>query len=207
MPSRKDEKMKFRKPASAMLAAAMLVSSTAIVSYAAEDAEMKAALTVAKERIDIPETFTEFNHYVRTNYGSKTYVFSWSAPDGSGAVNAEVCGKVITEYTSNGKDFALDTVEDEAAKPYTFAKLTKEDLIQKAKTAVKKLNPTIAEKIAVDPDGVRISLYGNDAYVTIYRIENGVKVAGQNGSICLNKNTGEMTRYYTTCSGLLSFWK
>ena len=179
-----------------MLAAAMLVSSTAIVSYAAEDAEMKAALTVAKERIDIPETFTEFNHDVRTNYGSKTYVFSWSAPDGSGAVNAEVCGKVITEYTSNGKDFALDTVEDEAAKPYTFAKLTKEDLIQKAKTAVKKLNPTIAEKIAVDPDGVRISLYGNDAYVTIYRIENGVKVAGQNGSICLNKNTGEMTRFY-----------
>ncbi len=187
-----------------MLAAAMLLSSTAIVSYAAEDAEMKAALTVAKERIDIPETFTEFNHYVRTNYGNKTYTFSWSAPDGSGAINAEVCGKVITNYTSNREDFAFDIIEyedgavaaAEKPKPYTFAKLTKEELLQKAKTAIKKLNPTVAKKIAVDPDGVRISLYGNDAYITIYRVENGVKVAGQNGSICLNKNTGEMTRFY-----------
>lgn len=186
-----------------MLAAAMLVSSTAIVSYAAEDAEMKAALTVAKERIDIPETFTEFNHYVRTNYGSKTYTFSWSAPDGSGAINAEVCGKVITEYNSYRDDLPFDVIvtEDGASiametKPYTFAKLTKEELIKKAKAAIKKLNPTITKKVAVDPDSVRISLYGNDAYITIYRVENGVKVAGQNGSVCLNKNTGEMTRFY-----------
>lgn len=188
--------MKFRKPASAMLAAAMLVSSTAIVSYAAEDAEMKAALTVAKERIEIPETYTEFNHYVRTSYGNKTYTFSWSAPDGTGAINAEVCGKVITSFTSNREDFAFDIIEDESAKPYTFAKLTKEELIQKATAAVKKLNPTVAKKIAVDPNGVRISLYGNDAYVTVNRVENGVKIAGQTGSVCLNKNTGEMTRFY-----------
>lgn len=200
---RKDEKMKFKRPASAMLAAAMLVSSTAIVSYAAEDAEMKAALTVAKERIDIPETFTEFNHHVRTNYGNKAYVFSWSAPDGSGAINAEVCGKVITNYTSNREDFAYDVVvaSDGASiavesKPYTFGKLTKEELIRKATAAIKKLNPTVAKKIAVDPDGVRISLYGNDAYVTVNRVENGVKIAGQNGSVCLDKNTGEMTRFY-----------
>lgn len=187
-----------------MLAAAMLLSSTAIVSYAAEDAEMKAALTVAKERIDIPETFTEFNHYVRTNYGNKTYTFSWSAPDGTGAINAEVCGKVITNFTSNREDFAFDVIVTpdgasiavEETKPYTFAKLTKEELIQKAKAAIKKLNPTVAKKIAVDPDGVRIDLYDNDAYLTINRVENGVKVAGQNGSICLDKNTGEITRFY-----------
>lgn len=188
--------MKFKKPASAMLAAAMLVSSTAIVSYAAEDEEMKAALTVAKERIEIPEALTEFNYWVNTSYGNKSYMFSWSAPDGSGAINAEVCGKVITNFTSNREDFSFDVVEDETAKPYTFAKLTKEELIQKAEAAVKKLNPTVAKRIAVDPDGVRISLYNNDAYITVYRVENGVKVAGQTGSVCLNKNTGEVTRFY-----------
>ncbi len=190
--------MKFRKPASAMLAAAMLVSSSAIVSYAQEDAEMKAALTVVKERIEIPETLTEFTHYVRTNYGRKTYAFSWSAPDGSGSISAEVCGKVITEYSSSRDDFAFDLpeIDDGSTKPYTFAKLTKEELIQKAKEQIKKLNPTITKKIAVDSDNVRISLSGNDAYITIYRTENGVKVAGQNGSIVLNKNTGEMTRFY-----------
>lgn len=193
--------MKFRKPASAMLAAAMLVSSSAIVSYAQEDAEMKAALTVVKERIEIPETLTEFDHSVRTEYGRKTFVFNWSAKS-SRMLSIRVCGKVITEYYTyqDVEDIMVDEygteIAAEEAKPYTFAKLTKEELIQKAKEQIKKLNPTVAKKIAVDSDNVRISLSGNDAYITIYRTENGVKVAGQNGSIVLNKNTGEMTRFY-----------
>lgn len=180
-----------------MLAAAMLLSSTAIVSYAAEDAEMKAALTVAKERIEIPETFTDFNYSVQNSYGNKSYSFNWTASDGSGSIYADVCGKVITQYLLYS-EVTVDVVEpnDAGAKPYTFGKLTKEELIEKAKAAVKKLNPTVAKKIEVDPDSVHISLYGNDAYVTVNRVENGVKVAGQVGSIRLDKNTGEMTRYY-----------
>lgn len=191
-------KLKFRKPISAILAAAMLVPQTAILSFAEEDADMKAALTVAKERIEIPEAYTEFNHYVRSNYGRKIYSFSWSSPYGNGAVNASVCGKVVTSFTSNREDFAFDSVdvEEEGAKPYTFAKLTKDELIQRAKAAVKKLNPTIAKKLEIDPDDVRISLYGTDAYLSVYRIENGVRVAGQEGTVCLNKNTGEMNRFY-----------
>lgn len=191
--------MKFRRPASAMLAAAMLVSSTAIVSYAAEDEEMKAALTVAKERIEIPEAFTDFNYSVQNSYGNKSYSFNWTASDGSGAIYADVCGEVITQYLfySDVTEDDEDVTEDgSGAKPYTFGKLTKEELIQKAEEAVKRLNPTVAKKIAVDPGSVHISLYGNDANVTVNRVENGVKVSGQVGSIRLDKNTGKLTRFY-----------
>lgn len=177
-----------------MLAAAMLFSSAAVVSYAQEDEEMKAALTVVKERITVPEKLTEFTHRVSTVYGKKTYSFQWSSPDGNASLEAEVCGKVITGYGYS--DFSGDLPENNGeTKPYTFAKLTKEELIRKAEKAIEKLNPTIAEKLSVSGDGVRISLYGESATVPIVRVENGVKVAGQKGAVSLNKNTGELTRF------------
>ncbi|MDE7234518.1 MAG: hypothetical protein K2N29_05580, partial [Ruminiclostridium sp.] len=126
--------MKFRKPASAFLAAAMLVSSVGIVSYAKVDEEMKQELTVVKERIDVPEALSEFRYTTSTEYGKKYYNFYWQSPDQPQYLDVTVCGKVITKYRYD--DYTDSSEKDES---YTFAKLTKEKIIEMAKEELHKL--------------------------------------------------------------------
>lgn len=185
--------MKFRKPASAALAAAMLVSSVGIVSYAELDEEMKQELTVVKERIDVPEALSGFSYTTSTEYGKKYYKFNWQNPDGAQYLRVTVCGKIITEYRYD--DYTASSEWDER---YTFAKLTKEEIVKRAKEELQKLNPTVANNIEISEDGVRISLYSNSAGVPIYRVRDGVRVAGQSGQINIDKNTGALLSYHLT---------
>lgn len=186
--------MKFRKPASAILAAAMLVSSVGIVSYAALDEEMKQELTVVKERIDVPEALSEFSYTNSTEYGKKYYSFTWRDPEGTqGMLHVTVCGKVITRY-----EYYDYTDSSRWGERYTFAKLAKEEIVKRAKEELQKLNPTVVNNLAINEDGVRISLYDNYAGVPIYRVRDGVKVAGQTGQINIDKNTGALLSYHLT---------
>ena len=50
--------MRFKRAGSAILAAALTATSVGIYSYAAEDQAMKAELTYVKQRLDIPEKYT-----------------------------------------------------------------------------------------------------------------------------------------------------
>lgn len=181
--------MKFRKPVSAFLAAAMLVSSASVVSYAAEDEAMKKALTVVKERIDVPEELSRFDYRVLTDYGQKVYAFTWDSPEEPRRLRVSVCGKVITEY---GFDDYTASPEE---KRYTFAALTKAEIIAKAREEIERLNPTVAANIAVGEEDIRISVYNNYATVPISRVKDGVKVAGQSGRIRIDKNTGALLSY------------
>lgn len=186
--------MKFRKPASAFLAAAMLVSSVGIVSYAEADEEMKRELTVVKERIDVPEALSGFTYSTSKEYGNTYYSFTWRDPEGAqGMLYVTVCGKVITRYEYY--DYTDSSGWDER---YTFAKLTKEEIVERAKEELQKLNPTVAKNIAINEDGVRVSLYNNYAGVPIYRVRDGVKVAGETGQINIDKNTGALLSYHLT---------
>lgn len=185
--------MKFRKPASALLAAAMLVSSVGIVSYAKEDEEMKRELTVVKERIDVPEALSAFTYSTSKEYGNTYYRFYWQDPENTKYLNVTVCGKIITQYDYHDYAYSASSQNDDR---YTFAKLTKEEIVERAKEELQKINPTVANYIAINEDGVRISLYNNYAGVPIYRVQDGVKVAGQSGQIDIDKNTGELLGYY-----------
>ena len=181
--------MKFMKPASALLAAAMLASSVGIVSYAEEDKEMKQALTIVKERIDIPEELSELTYSTSTEYGKKYYRFNWDSPDMRRHLQVRVCGKIITEYSHY--DYG-----DSSEETYTFAKLTKEEVVERAKEELERLNPTVAKNIAINEDGVRISLYSNYAGVPVFRVRDGIRVAAQSGQINIDKNTGELLSYH-----------
>ena len=71
--------MKFRRGVSAMLALSLMMSGTSIVAYADSVAEetMKKELTYVKQRVTIPEDYSEFNYSKNTNYGRDTYNFVW----------------------------------------------------------------------------------------------------------------------------------
>lgn len=181
--------MKFKKITSAVLAAAMLVPSTCIVSYAEQDQAMKQALTYVKERITIPEELKQFNYSSRVVGGKTRYTFSWNAPASAGKyekISVTIIGKVITGYSHD----KVESYSDD----YSFAKLEPEEIVAKAKEVVKTLNPTVYEYIEVS-ESPRIYLWGDDAIVTVKRVKDGVPVTGSTGSVRIDKNTGELKSF------------
>ena len=191
--------MKFKKTISAALSMATLISSTSIVSFAAEDEAMKTALTYVKQRISIPEELEVFNHSTRVLNDRTTYRFSWTTAEDSKtfkALNVSICGKIITSYSFD--DYTVEEEVDDGdviAKNYSFAELSREQLIEKANKWIKVINPTVYKNISVDEDSLRVWLHGNTARVNIRRVSNGIPVNGQTGSLILNKNTGELINY------------
>ena len=183
-------RMKFKKITSAVLAAAMLVPSTCIVSYAEQDQAMKQALTYVKERITVPKELSHFNYSSRVVAGKTQYTFTWDTVannDKWQSISVSIRGKVITSYSHNSWD-------DYSSDEYTFAKLDPDEIVKKAKEAVKTLNPTVCDYIEVD-DTPRIYLWGDDARVTIRRVKDGVSVKGATGSVTIDKDTGELKSY------------
>ena len=69
--------MRFKKTMSAVLAAALAVSTASICSFAEEDKEMKEEMTYVKQRLDIPEELSDFNYSTGTQYNKNRYNFSW----------------------------------------------------------------------------------------------------------------------------------
>ncbi len=184
--------MKLKKAVSVFLSAAMLAAPASIIAYADKDygEEMTQALTYVKQRVEIPEEYSVFDYYQGTNYGRSYYNFSWSSPDGSerpGSLSVSICGKVITRYQRYADEWEQD---------YSFGKLSKEQLAEKAEEALKKLNPTVYSYLEIDKDSLNVSLAGTSARASVRRVYKGVPVSGQNGSISVNKDTGELESYW-----------
>lgn len=189
--------MKFRRYASAMLALSLMLSGTSVVAYADTAAEeaMKKELTYVKQRVTVPEDLSEFNYTKSTNYGRDTYNFTWTTnPEeyttGYKEINIQICGKIIKSYSHYEYDWTGDYTTE-----YSFAKLTEDELYDKAYKWIKILNPTIYNSIAIDKESLRINISGNRACFTINRVVEGVPVKGQEGSIVIDKDTGELISY------------
>ena len=182
-----------------MLAGAAVPMTAAMPVYAINgsstsdesDVEMKAALTVAKQRVEIPEELSEFNYRTSESYGTKAFEFTWSSDRdltnaGVKYIQVSVVGDIITrcEYYDDSKASGRWSSEP------TLAKLTEEEILAKAKDYIKQLDPKIADSVKAEVSS--FSLFGDTAEVRFYRYENGVKVEDNDGSVTVNKNTGEL---------------
>lgn len=183
--------------AAAAFAAVMLTGMTAVPVYAADSAitsatvseqdTMKQALTKVKQRVTIPKELTEFSYTTSKQYGMTCYRFTWHTSNDSKeykSMQVSIVGDTIisctmpNDYSTNGEP--------------SFAKLTDEKILAKAKEYLKKLNPHIMDSVEMSIS--QISLKGDTAAVNVQRVENGIKVSDNGGSITVNKNTGELIR-------------
>ena len=85
------------------LPSVMAASSMSLCAFAAEDEAMKKELTYVKQRIDIPENLSQFEHYTNTYNGNTSYRFSWTDPKSENyeSMSVSIVGKVITELDVN----------------------------------------------------------------------------------------------------------
>lgn len=183
----------------ALVMAAMIAVPAAAAAYAPmpvyavsnstrnSDSAMKAALTVAKKRITVPEELSEFTYFTDESYGTKIYRFEWSTPNGAKEykyIEAAVMGDLVIYYYNYPRK--------NSGTP-SLAKLSEEQLIEKAKGYAKQLDPDIYDKMRFEIGSV--SLTSDTAEVNFTRYENGVPVPSNAGIIELDKNTGELKRF------------
>ena len=188
----------------ALILAAMLVASAmpaSLCTYAvsggvaatSDESEkaMKEALTIVKKRVEVPAELSEFEYSTSEFYGTKSFFFQWYTPKEEKnfqAIYVNIVGDIITRYEAS--------LDRERSRVPTFAKLSDEQLIEKAKENIRKLDPAIADKIKIELD--YISLDSDIANLSFQRYENGVEVSGNNGRISINKNTGELEDFSVT---------
>lgn len=183
--------MNFKRLGAGFLAAALSATSVGIYASAEEDAAMKQALTYVKQRIDIPKELTEFSYRTSTEQNKTRYTFTWSDKEGKGEyIQVSIVGKVI-KSVNKWRNY------DEDEWKTSFAKLSDEKILEAAKKYINELNPSIADRISIEPDDtLSITLWGPNATLGFHRVENGIPVYNQSGTVTVNKNTGELMYYY-----------
>lgn len=181
------------KKSLALTMAALMSVSTGITAFAeTTNKELESALSMVKERVSVPAELSEFDYSVRKQGPVNVYSFNWTTPDSANDfryINVTAYGSVITGYYSYKAD------KSEYTDSALLAKLSADQLYAKAKAAIKKLDPDIANSISVDKDSLSMWLYSTAASFRLTRTKNGVPVANDTGRITINKNTGELISF------------
>ena len=161
-------------------------SSSASQAEAKKQQAMKTALTAVKKRVKIPDRLTEFDYSMSTSYGTEMFSFTWSDKKTNEVIYITYANGIILSYEY--KDYR--NYDSEKKVKQTFAKLTDAQLIDNAKKAFKMLDPDLADKGKYSIDS--IDLFGDTATINFDRMENGVAVEGNGGTVTVNKNTGDL---------------
>lgn len=160
-------------------------SSSASQAEAKKQQAMKTALTAVKKRVKIPDRLTEFDYSMSTSYGTEMFSFTWRDEKNREIIEITYANGIILSYNYyDGRNDGKEEVKQ------SFAKLTDAQLIDYAKKAFKMLDPDLADKGKYSIDS--IDLFGDTATINFDRMENGVAVEGNGGTVTVNKNTGDL---------------
>lgn len=159
-------------------------SSSASQAEAKKQQAMKTALTAVKKRVKIPDRLTEFDYSMSTKLGTECFTFTWRDKEYKESISISYANDIILSYDH------YDGRNSDKNVKQTFAKLTDAQLIDYAKKAFKMLDPDLADKGKYSVGS--IDLFGDTATINFDRMENGVAVEGNGGTVTVNKNTGEL---------------
>ena len=176
----------------AVSASALRISGAVSATSDESEVAMQEALTKVKKRITVPDELSNFEYRTTQENGTKGFTFTWTTPDDVDLkydeykqLTVRIVGDIITSYTVS--DNTLFRSEEPS-----LAKLSEEEILEKAKAYFKQLNPTIAGDVRYEIS--KINLSGKMAGVEFKRYENGVYVNNNRGGVVVDKNTGLITR-------------
>ena len=174
-----------KKLISSFLAAVMLLTSVTAFADNKDSAEMKEALAAVKQKITVPEEFTEFNFERSERDGKVTYGFDWSDEhDRYGiAVACDDKGQISHVYASYKN-------ED---RPSKLASFTDEQKFEFADNAIKTAVPEIFA--GEDDTYVRseqADMSDSDCYIFYNRQKNGVEVLNNDATVVLTTVEGKL---------------
>lgn len=169
-----------KKIISMLLALTLVLTGTKMV-FAAETEEYKAVLQLVKDRFEIKDVYDDFSSDTYTENDKTQYRFEWSTDEGDSL--SVICGAdgIVKSYYDYPSDYDYST--DRTFNPYTW-----EEYRDEAQKLVNKINPGLSDNLRVElpthDDG-----WGEEIYMNVTYLKNGIRVTDLGGSIVLNSKT------------------
>lgn len=172
--------MKLKKISISM--AAVVLACVFPTAYAADENYEKLILTV-KNRIGVPEQYTEFKIENKYRFENETYfVFDWKTSDSANeriSATADADGNVIN-YS-----FAYKNTSDKAAGDYTYITMDMDEAKNTALDFIKRTNPKLEDNIVLTLSDFN---YNNRVTFNITGIFNDIEYYTSLGSIRVNSD-------------------
>lgn len=166
--------------------AAVFVSDSKETTASEED-KMKAALTLVKSKIDIPEEFSNFSYSSGEVNGMSQFTFTWKDTSGNESYSVIVKGDLITSYNSPERELYYNVKPSLAAHDSDY-------YVNKAMSWICRVNPSM--KGFLKNSNVRLNISSGAVNVRFQRQYENIPVSGNNLNVTLNKQTGNVVSFY-----------
>lgn len=172
-----------KKLISIILSAALSISLSVPAAMAAEGADaqqLQEALENVKERINVPEEYSEFSSSTSETDGKAGYRFTWRTKDDGRSISVYTTDNIITSYWKHSDDYGKG--------PY-ISGLGIEEAKKSASEFFEEVNGNYPYEIELEGSSADLhsSVYSFGIKVYI----NGIACDGQCGHIDVNRKTGE----------------
>lgn len=178
-----------------MLVVAMIPAQ---VFAATNEKGLEEAIKQVKSKLTIPESYTVFTYNVNNYNEKKVWRLNWSGKDGvEGSVNASVDEK------GNILNYSLYKPESYSASQ-KLPKFSKEQAKAIAETFINQVNPGLLSQVRYQDNSIN-SIQGIEFYFNYTRVVNGIPFYGNNVSVSVNRQTGEVIGYNYNWNDELKF--
>ena len=205
-----DMKNRQRKILSLSLCTAMLLTALPFAEVNAADsntstqesretAELKAAISEVKKRIDIPKELTKFDYETETSYETTYYKLMWYSEKENDYGSIYTDKSVTVEYF-NGfiSGYSYYDKNRSSGSALSFAKLTPEEQEKCVRKHLKALNPELKGNIVIKRNSQKLSLDRKEVTYSFLRRENGIDFYDNSGSMRIDRDTGELLGFKLT---------
>lgn len=190
-----------KKFLSLFLSVTMLVTVLLPVqAFAQYDRELEKAIIRAKELIEIPEEFDDFQASVNKSNDNTFFYLRWNDSKnelGEVSVTIDSGGRVL-----NYNKYKFYTVWDESRKLPTISKDSGYEI---ATEFINKIASDIAENLSYEPTSTHLNVNSKFYDYNFTRIENDIPFYDNNVNVSVDNTTGEVTHYYCNWTNDLDF--
>ncbi len=190
-----------KKIVSLLLCMVILAGILPVMGAETESADMQKILLSVKERIPDTKEYPNFTSNIRQSGGNTVYTFEWSSDNESGyrymSVNVTASG-IITNFSCYSERKADDGMP-------RITNSEKSDFAENAKNLADKLNPSLKDKLIIYNDSEFESLYATEMTFRLQRVENGLPVYGNTGSITIDSTGEKLLNYHLSYTENVTF--
>lgn len=168
-------------------------------AFAMDNKDLENAISTTKSLLNITTDYDTFSYSISKQDDITVYNLYWSdSKQKLGNINASIdsLGRLTNYYSYKPYD------QSYGAK---FPQVSKNDALKTANDFIKKVNPTVFEKIQCQESDTAMYVTDTYYYFNYYRIENGVTFPENSVYVSVSNRTGEVTNYNCNWTDGLTF--
>ena len=176
-----------------------LIFLVSVIPSAYADDNMQAVLVSVKERVNVPEEYTEFSSNVYSHDGDVGYSFYWETPE-----EAESWGYLNVSVDDEGIINSVHGYDGRLERGYkrgkTIPKISESEAQKTASEYFARINPSVFNEFAYDWTDCPYGSYN----ISFVRLANGIKTS-DTANLSIDGETGTVTDFYMSYTKVSSF--